>query len=252
MEKEEKKKLTLLEKIKVIQQELKAPKNQYNSFGKYNYRSCEDILNAVKPLLEKLGLVLTLEDNIEFIGERYYVKAVATLLDLDSEMRMTNISYAREEETKKGMDGSQITGASSSYARKYCLNGLLLIDDVRDSDATNDGGSITKEDAESFTFETGKHAGWTLKRVVEEDSKFLKWLLNNSKDERLLKMIELLTGEVPLTDEEWDKKFDINRKLKDLIVEKDLDVDKICEYYKVKDIGELSVEQKEEIIEKKG
>lgn len=131
----------LKEKLLKVQSELKAPKGQYNSFGKYKYRSCEDILEAVKPLLAKHGLVLTISDDIVVVGNRYYIKATATITDGTSEVSTT--AFAREEETKKGMDGSQVTGASSSYARKYCLNGLLAIDDTKDSDTTNTHGKET-------------------------------------------------------------------------------------------------------------
>ena len=121
----------------MLQNELYAPKNQYNKFGQYSYRNCEDIYNAVKPLLQKYLMSLFLTDDIVIEGERYYVKATATVFDTLSEEALINTAYAREEETKKGSDGSQITGASSSYARKYALNGLFLIDDVKDSDTTN-------------------------------------------------------------------------------------------------------------------
>lgn len=130
------------EKLIKIQSELKAPKNQRNGYGNYNYRSCEDIFEAVKPLLRKYNLVLTVNDELVLIGDRYYIKATATLTDGTN--NILNTSYAREEETKKGMDGSQITGSSSSYARKYALNGLFLIDDVKDSDYTNTGDSKAK------------------------------------------------------------------------------------------------------------
>ena len=120
-----------------IQKKLKAPKNQYNSFGKYKYRSCEDILEGVKPLLAEVGLALVLSDEICLIGDRYYVKATAQLLDEENKVIFGTSALAREEETKKGMDGSQVTGASSSYARKYALNGLFAIDDTKDADATN-------------------------------------------------------------------------------------------------------------------
>lgn len=133
-------------KLMNIQQELKAPKLQYNSFGKYAYRSCEDILEAVKPLLKKEKVVLTISDELQYIGNRYYIKATATLIDTESEATISNSAYAREEETKKGMDGSQITGASSSYARKYALNGLFGIDDNKDSDTTNIQSKEEKED----------------------------------------------------------------------------------------------------------
>lgn len=118
-----------------IQNELKAPKGQYNSFGKYSYRSCEDILEAVKPLLSSYDCILTLSDEITLVGERYYVKATAILMNGASE-KVEVTAYAREEADKKGMDGSQITGAASSYARKYALNGLFCIDDTKDSDTT--------------------------------------------------------------------------------------------------------------------
>lgn len=130
------------EKLIKIQSELKAPKNQRNGYGNYNYRSCEDIFEAVKPLLNKNNLVLTVNDELVLIGERYYIKATATLTDGTN--NISNTAYAREEETKKGMDGSQITGSSSSYARKYALNGLFLIDDVKDSDYTNTGDNKVK------------------------------------------------------------------------------------------------------------
>lgn len=133
-------------KLMNIQQELKAPKGQYNSFGKYSYRSCEDILEAVKPLLKKEKVVLTISDELQYIGNRYYIKATATLIDTESEATISNSAYAREEETKKGMDGSQITGASSSYARKYALNGLFGIDDNKDIDTTNIQNKEEKED----------------------------------------------------------------------------------------------------------
>lgn len=125
-----------------IQRALKAPKNQRNTYGKYNYRNAEDILEAVKPLCDEHGAVLTLSDEIVVIGDRYYVKATATLIAVDSIGDwVSTVAYAREEQNKKGMDGSQVTGASSSYARKYALNGLFCIDDTKDSDATNTHGT---------------------------------------------------------------------------------------------------------------
>lgn len=117
-----------------IQHELKAPKGQYNSFGKYNYRSCEDILEAVKPLLKKYNAVLVLEDSIVNVGERWYIKATAKFETLDDDGAITATAFAREPLDKKGMDESQITGTASSYARKYALNGLFLIDDTKDAD----------------------------------------------------------------------------------------------------------------------
>lgn len=138
--------MSVYEKLASIQAELKAPKNQRNDFGKYNYRSAEDILEAVKPLLAKNACALTLSDEVVQIGNRFYVKATATLKNCDVNDIATAMvtAYAREEETKKGMDGAQITGSASSYARKYALNGLFAIDDTKDSDATNTHGKTAQ------------------------------------------------------------------------------------------------------------
>jgi len=134
--------MNIYEKLLNIQAELKAPKNQYNSFGKYNYRSCEDILEGLKPLLIKYKATLIIDDEIVQIGDRYYVKATATLIDIEGEGRecISSTAFAREDEKKTGMDLSQLTGSTSSYARKYALNGLFCIDDTKDSDATNNHG----------------------------------------------------------------------------------------------------------------
>ena len=137
-----------MENLIKIQKELKAPKNQRNNFGNYNYRSAEDILEALKPLLAKYECLLTISDEMVEVGNRVYVRAKATFTDSDG--RSIEITaFAREEETKKGMDGAQITGAASSYARKYALNGLFLIDDTKDPDATNTHG---KEEVKTETF----------------------------------------------------------------------------------------------------
>lgn len=132
-EKEEK--LNMKQKLGIIQSELSVPKKQYNSYGEFYYRSCEDIMEAVKPYLQKLGLSLIMTDDVVQVGERYYIRATATLVDLESQQTFKTHALAREQETKKGMDASQITGTASTYARKYCLNGLFAIDDVRDADA---------------------------------------------------------------------------------------------------------------------
>ena len=116
-----------------IQNELKAPKSNFNSFGKYRYRSAEDILTAVKPLLAKYSCTMTITDEVVFIGGRFYIKATATITDEDGNTESVS-AFAREDESKKGMDGSQITGTASSYSRKYCLNGMFLIDDTKDAD----------------------------------------------------------------------------------------------------------------------
>lgn len=126
--------MSVYEKLSKVQSELKAPKGQYNSFGKYKYRSCEDILEAVKPLNAKHGVVLTVGDEVVEISNRFYVKATAVFVDIESGEKIINTALAREDDSKKGMDGSQITGTASSYARKYCLNGLYCIDDTKDAD----------------------------------------------------------------------------------------------------------------------
>ena len=132
-----------MEKLLKIQTELKAPKNQKNTFGKYSYRSCEDILEALKPLLKATGCLLYLSDEMVEVGGRVYVKATATITD--GEKSVVTTAYAREPESRKGMDESQITGAASSYARKYSLNALFLIDDTKDADAMNDPGEGPQE-----------------------------------------------------------------------------------------------------------
>lgn len=128
---------TFIERVIAVQSQLKAPKNQRNDFGGFNYRSCEDILEAVKPLLKAEGLCLTITDDIVMIGDRYYVKATATLTD--GERSLPNQAFAREPEERAKMDESQVTGSASSYARKYALNGLFAIDDTKDADALNNG-----------------------------------------------------------------------------------------------------------------
>lgn len=131
-------------KLSKVQADLSVPKSRYNSFGGYHYRSLEDILDAVKPLLAREGLTLTITDTIVEVGGRLYVKAIATVTD-GKETHVCE-AYAREAETKKGMDESQITGTASSYARKYCLNGLFLIDDIKDADTDEHTAQTRQED----------------------------------------------------------------------------------------------------------
>ena len=142
-----------MKELIAIQSELKAPKSQFNKFGGYKYRKAEDILEAVKPLLAKQKCTLIITDDVVLIGNRIYVKATATIKNEKGECETTT-GWAREEETKKGMDGSQITGASSSYARKYALNGLFAIDDNADSDTTNDGQNQTAQQQTQATQQT--------------------------------------------------------------------------------------------------
>ena len=142
--------MTVYAKLLKVQAELKAPKSQYNSFGKYNYRSCEDILEAVKPICVKHNAVVFLSDKVVAINARYYVEATAHFVDVETGETITTTAFAREEETKKGVDGSQITGTASSYSRKYCLNGLFDIDDTKDAD-TDAYTKATKQDVEAKT-----------------------------------------------------------------------------------------------------
>ena len=142
MSEKKKEPMTLAEALVSIQGRLKAPKNKYNKFGGYYYRSCESILEAVKPLLIEYGVLMTIQDDLVSIGNRYYIKAIVTLQKGGESI--CNSGYAREDDSKKGMDGSQITGTSSSYARKYALNGLLLIDDTKDAD-TDEFHNVTSQ-----------------------------------------------------------------------------------------------------------
>lgn len=140
--------MSVYEKLLNVQSELKAPKNQFNSFGKYNYRNCEDILEAVKPIALKYKAVVIVGDSLEMVGNRFYIKSTAEFIDVETGERVIENAYAREEDSKKGMDASQVTGAASSYARKYALNGLLCIDDTKDADTPNKGNG-DKEDNSS-------------------------------------------------------------------------------------------------------
>ena len=138
---EETGKMAFLKRVELLQSELKAPKSNYNSFGKYKYRSCEDIFEAVKPLTKKYSVVLHVSDDLIVLDDKNaYVRATATLTDIESpSYTLSSAGWARIDGSKKGMDAAQITGSASSYARKYALNGLLLIDDTKDSDYTNNG-----------------------------------------------------------------------------------------------------------------
>lgn len=167
--------MNIYEKLLNIQTELKAPKGQYNSFGKYKYRSCEDILEAVKPICAKNKATLVLSDSLENIGDRYYIKATATLIDVESGENLENTAYAREEQEKKGMDGSQITGTASSYARKYALNGLFNIDDTKDADTdeyTKQSKSIDEMQKNEFQVD---------EKVTDLEAKTIYGLVINGK-----------------------------------------------------------------------
>ena len=173
----EKKEKTIYEKLLAVQNELKAPKDKRNNFGVYNYRSCEGILEAVKPLLQEQGLMLTIKDEVVNIGDRYYVRATVLLDDISSNGEIAITALAREEEAKKGMDASQITGTASSYARKYALNGLFLIDDTKDAD-TDEFHRTTQENGQKTNVATqpnqppAKKIALTQK-IVDEKLKFI-------------------------------------------------------------------------------
>lgn len=166
-------------KLAIIQKDLNAPKNQKNSFGGYNYRSCEDILEAVKPLLAANNVTLVLSDDVILLGERFYVKATAKIIDIGTGDTIENTALAREEETKKGMDASQITGASSSYARKYALNGLFCIDDNKDSDKTNVGEPEPETEKKPKNIKIPKGFQADTGEVTEEQIKEIKELVPN-------------------------------------------------------------------------
>lgn len=157
-----------------IQNELKAPKSQFNKFGKYNYRNCEDILEAVKPLLLKYDAQLTVYDELVLVGNRYYIRATASLII--GEHLIDNTAFARESETKKGMDDSQITGTASSYARKYALNGLFLIDDTKDADSMDNSKPQPKPVRAKPDYEL----------TLEHESKMLEGIRSGEKTPKII------------------------------------------------------------------
>ena len=192
-------------KLSNIQGALFVPKGQKNDFGKYNYRSCEDILKTVKPLCGENGCVLTITNDLECIGSRNYVKATAILIDLETGEKIESVAHAREEETKKGMDGSQITGAASSYARKYALAGLFCIDNEKDSDATNDHGKGEKSDLPKVDYDAppkvdktyqNKIINYIAENGLNKEAFVKEYNLKKSTSEAEYKALyELLTGE---------------------------------------------------------
>jgi hypothetical protein len=211
----------------------------------YGYKYTE--LADINKYCEDNGITYFQEVETNEINQKDYIITYLVKDDKEEKHRGCQIVEAKLSGINNPV---QAYGSSLTYCRRYSL--LMALGLATEDD---DGASLnepTKEDAENYTFKGGKHEGWTLKKVVEEDKKFLKWLLNNSKDARLLKMIELLTGEVPMTEEEWDNKIDLTKQLQEIIVEKELDLDKICEYYKVESINDLNEDQIKEIIKKRG
>lgn len=170
--------MSIYKKLMNVQTELKAPKGNYNSFGKYSYRSAEDVLEAVKPLLKKEGLALTVKDEIVEIGGRFYVKSIATVIDIETGEKEEVSAFAREDETKKGMDLAQVTGSCSSYSRKYALNGLFAIDSSElDPDRVNTHG---KEEAPKQNTITEKQKNFLLVKAKE----------NNFTENQILQVIK--------------------------------------------------------------
>lgn len=179
--------MNIYEKLSAIQAEVNVPKNLENKFGGFRYRSAEMILETVKPVCKKYGAVLVLNDTMEQIGDRYYVKAEVTLYDTESSDKITVSAYAREEESKKGMDSAQISGSCSSYARKYCLSGLMNLDDNRDPDSnefTEVQQRAKKEEAEA-----------KIKAQSEADS-----VISEEEAKSLAKMIQTMKAETPVAD----------------------------------------------------
>lgn len=203
---------TFNEKVVSVQSSLKAPKGQFNKFGKYNYRSLEDINEAVKPLLAKEGLKLTISDELVLIGDRIYVKSTAHLSDGSEYINVSG--YAREAESKKGMDESQITGTASSYARKYALNGLFLIDDTKDAD-TNENQNERNERSKT---QSNKRPPQESKGTKSAD-KNSKELSNAQRDMAIHKMTEFSNAQSMTIQQATEKLFPylkINSKLSDL------------------------------------
>lgn len=162
---------TIHEKLSQIQSKLNAPKGQYNSFGKYNYRNCEDILQALKPILAEHKCHVSLSDEVVMVGNRFYIKATATITDSENNSFSTT-AFAREAESKKGMDESQVTGSTSSYARKYALNGLFAIDDNKDADTLNNHADFTNQPVAQAAMQQGAQMGSVKQLPTLSDERF--------------------------------------------------------------------------------
>lgn len=197
------------EKLLAVQSELKCNKSQYNAFGKYYYRNAEDILEAVKPLLAKVKATITINDEIVNIANRVYVKATAKIIDIESGEVVETNAYAREPENKKGLDESQITGSTSSYARKYALNGLLLIDDTKDSDYAPDSnskpasapknkplGKETQEEINRRIMEYAKVSKMPVSEITAELSKVVKKDLREINEIEAKMIVSYLGGKI--------------------------------------------------------
>lgn len=226
--------MNVYEKLQHVQSGLKAPKSQYNKFGNYYYRNCEDIQEAAKPLLQEVKAALVVGDELVLIGERYYIKAMARFVDCESGESVENTAYAREEQEKKGMDVSQVTGSTSSYARKYALNGLFCIDDVKDADNQNDT--------------TGK---------VQMSTKSAKGSVKTSRKQDSEKPAGAKTGTTtsqPDQSAEAEKvtpaMIETVKSLVEKYSAKGLKMEKILKMYQIKDIAEMSAGQYQDCMKK--
>lgn len=201
----ENKKITLLEKLNIIQHKLKVNKNNFNYKGNYKYRNSEDILEALKPFLENLSLVITLVDEVELIGERYYLKATATLHDTDTREQISTQALAREDTIRNGlMDSPQVTGSASSYARKYALNGLLAIDDTKDADYSNNEGNKDNNNYSYSYANKEKKASFDRSKMPE----YIRYYLKNEpeKEKKVLEFYKVDKLE-DLKEEDMDKVY---------------------------------------------
>lgn len=219
--------MAIHEKLLKIQSSISVPKNQHNKFGNYDYRSCEDILSALKPLLKEVKCTVTVNDELVMIGDRYYIKATATLIDCESGESISNESYAREEESKKGMDSSQITGTASSYARKYALNGLLLLDDVKDAD-TNENQQQNRNAKSDKNQQQNQNTGANKGQQQNQNTTGSNKGSQNGTQKKLIDNRALET---------LRKRFKDNR----------VDEAKVCSIFKVSALSQLSVSQYENI-----
>ena len=199
--------MNIYEKLAAIQQELIAPKNQFNKFGNYSYRSCEDILEGLKPCLKKVNAAVKISDEILQIGDRYYIKATANLIDCESGESISNTALAREEDSKKGMDSSQLTGSTSSYARKYALNGLFCIDDVKDADSRDNSARDAKQNKDTAASEADRIA-----KVNEVMSALKEKDIDVEIVKRLYKVDDLRTLDVKKCDNIMKHLDDIKKK----------------------------------------
>ncbi len=231
--------MAIHEKLLKIQSSISVPKNQHNKFGNYDYRSCEDILSALKPLLKEVKCTVTVNDELVMIGDRYYIKATATLIDCESGKSISNESYAREEESKKGMDSSQITGTASSYARKYALNGLLLLDDVKDADS-NESQQQSRNAKSDKNQQQNQNTGTNKGQQQRQNTGTNKGQQQNQNTTRSNKGSQNGT----------QKKLIDNRALETLrkrFKDNRVDEAKVCSIFKVSALSQLSVSQYENI-----